>query len=435
MTPPVARAGSLSTTEHDVTERQDAARALLARPLLTNVRHPEPLALVRRHAAALKQMFAATLGYQLIVESTFARLIKPPLSQDTAARPALRTTGQPFLPRTYAYLALVSASLLANGTGGQVLLSALVEQVRADAVTAGLQLTDTYAESRHLVQALLVLLDWGVLSETDGTVAGWGARQDDALLDVHRSLVPHLLSGPLAELTSPVQLLAPDPDAVDTIGGPEQPRRSLRRKLAENPLVRREDLTVGERDVLSRERTELARVLDEAFGLTLEVRLEGALAYDTRGELTDVAFPSTGTVRHAALLLTDALLEDLQVTPDNSVRIHDTDVPGALAPWTLVEQHVRLLIERYGSAFSAAYVADPQLLTDEVVALLSSLSLARSVPAGLVLHPACGRYRPDPQRAAARTRTREAGQPGTDPSPEVGWALFPDLPADPTETR
>ncbi len=32
--------------------------------------------------------------------------------------------------------------------------------------------------------------------------------------------------------------------------------------------------------MLSRERTDLARHLDENFGLVLEVRAEGALAYD-----------------------------------------------------------------------------------------------------------------------------------------------------------
>lgn len=425
-------AGASSTAAHDATERQQAARALLLTPLLTASRQPEHLALVRRHAPALKQMFASVLGYQLVTESGFARLIKAPLSADTDPRPALRSTGQEFTPRTYTYLALLCAGLLSGSTGEQVLLSALVEQVRADAVTAGLSVDDSFGESRHLVQAIVLLLKWGVLTETDGTVAAWGARQEEALLDVHRPLLPHLLTGSLTDLTDPRQLL----DATGrTAAGPEQPRRSLRRKLVENPLVRREDLTDAERGVLSRERTELTRVLEDNFGLTLEVRAEGALAYDVDGELTDIPFPGTGTVRHVALLLVNALADDLKATADTTVDIGGRTVPGALAPWELVEQNVGLLLTQHGAAFSAQYVEDPARLRTEAIAMLDALSLTRSTPAGLALHPVTARYRPEPHRAPARTRAARrltgsatgeepdtlfaATDPATDPTPET----------------
>jgi len=421
-----AAAGPSSTAAHDATERQQAARALLLTPLLTAARQPEHLALVRRHTPALKQMFASVLGYPLVVESGFARLVKAPLSADTPPRPALRSTGQEFTPRTYTYLALLCAGLLSGSTGDQVLLSSLVEQVRADAVTAGLTVDDSFNESRHLVQAIVLLLEWGVLSETDGTVAAWGARQEEALLDVHRPLLPHLLTGSLADLTDPGQLL--DATARST-GGPEQPRRSLRRKLVENPLVRREDLTDAERDVLSRERTELTRVLEDNFGLTLEVRAEGALAYDVDGDLTDLPFPGTGTVRHVALLLVNALTDDLDVTTDSTVEIDGRTVPGALAPWDLVERNIALLLEQHGAAFSAQFAEDPARLQAEAVALLDALSMTRSTPDGLALHPVTARYRPEPHRAPARTRAarRLGGAAGTAADPD---ALFPSL--DPT---
>src|SRR5205085_4926348 len=111
--------------------------------------------------------------------------------------------------------------------------------------------------------AIQLLVDWGVLTETEGTVTSWGLRQEEALLDVHRALLPHLLAGSLADVTDPAVVTDPQWRSQP---GPEQPRRSLRRKLVENPLVRREDLTDAERDVLSRERTELARVLEDTFG-------------------------------------------------------------------------------------------------------------------------------------------------------------------------
>ena len=52
------------TASQAARERMDAARALLARPLLT-AEHPEELALVRLHAPALRSMFKAVLGYHL----------------------------------------------------------------------------------------------------------------------------------------------------------------------------------------------------------------------------------------------------------------------------------------------------------------------------------------------------------------------------------
>lgn len=403
---PATRAShtGVGTSTQDALERRQAARTLLAHPVLSSALHPEPMASIRRHAPALKQAFQSTLGYTLVVESSFARLVKHGVSADTSLRPALRSAGQPFTPRGYAYLALVSAALLAPGTGEQLLLSQLVEQVRADAVTAGVPVDDSHAESRQLVHAIQLLVDWGVLTETEGTVTSWGLRQEEALLDVHRVLLPHLLTGSLADVADPAVVTDPQ---WRSQGGVEQPRRSLRRKLVENPLVRRQDLTDAERDVLSRERTELARVLEDTFGLTLEVRLEGALAYDADGELSDIAFPGTGTVRHCALMLISALADDLKAGPESTVELDGRTVPGALAPWTLLEENVALLISRYGLAFGKSYTDDPAMLTDEIVSLLDAVSLARRTDDGLVLHPACGRYRPEPHTAPARTRAAQ----------------------------
>src|SRR4051812_16643453 len=99
------------------------------RPFVTAAGQPDHLALVRKHAPQLKKMFMTALGYQLVVESTFARLLKSPLSQDTVTRPVLSRSDKPFTSRTYAYLALVCASLLSSSTTDQVLKSSLVEQV------------------------------------------------------------------------------------------------------------------------------------------------------------------------------------------------------------------------------------------------------------------------------------------------------------------
>jgi len=389
------------TASHAAVERMDAARALLAHPLLTAA-HPEELALVRLHAPALRGTFKTVLGYSLIVESTFARLTKGPVSPDGPARPARRPDNNTFTPVTYTHLALLCAALLAPGSGEQTLISALIDQVRSDAATIGVQVGDTLPERRALVTAIGHLVTWGVLSETDGTATGWGERRDEALLTIHRAALRHLLARPLSGISHADDLLAVDPQLV------EQPRRSLRRKLVENPVVRREDLTDAERDVLSRERSELTRVLGENFGLMVEVRAEGALAYDSTGSVTDVAFPGSGTVKQAALLLLAMLIDLYQPAAGTTAVLDDGHVvPGIATAWDDVDRALATLSAQHRRAWGATRVDQPDRLREEVVTLLADLCLGTRTAAGLVIHPAAARYRPQahvapPTRAAQR---------------------------------
>ena len=170
-------ARQVSTAGMDAGQRRIAARHLLASPILTASRNPAELELVRRHAPALKSMFATQLGYALVAESTFARLVKAPLAASAPVRAARRGTGEtPFTARTYVLLALACGALLAPGVGEQILISALVDQVRADAAEQSVTVTDTIGDRRQLVAALKLLAGWGVVTETDGTLAGWGER-------------------------------------------------------------------------------------------------------------------------------------------------------------------------------------------------------------------------------------------------------------------
>jgi uncharacterized protein (TIGR02678 family) len=393
------------TASHAARDRREAARALLAQPLLTAA-HAEDLALVRLHAPALRSMFKSTLDYHLVVESTFARLVKGPVSTDGPARPARRPDNTAFTPMTYTLLSLLCGALLVPGTGEQILISALIEQVRSDAAIIGVQVGDTLPERRALVTAVGQLIGWGVLTETDGTAGGWGERRDEALLTIHRAVLPHLLARPLSGLGRVDDLLAPDPNLAD------QPRRSLRRKLIENPLVRREDLTDGERDVLSRERSELTRVLVENFGLALEVRAEGALTYDFTGNLTDIAFPGNGRIKQAALLLLGELIERRAPTTGSPAVLDDGEVvPGIAVTWDEVDAALAALATRHARAWGNALADQPGGLRAEVVTLLGELGLTRATTAGLVVHPAAARYRPQPRTAApTRAARRATGQ-------------------------
>ncbi|HST48717.1 TIGR02678 family protein [Jatrophihabitans sp.] len=394
---------SLGTTDRAARERVDAARALLARPILTRAGDPDLLALVRLHAQALRRAFGEYLGYTLVVEAGFARLIKGPLDADAPARPARRGDGQDFTPATYVFLALLCAALLAPDTGEQILISTLIEQVRADAVTLSIDITDQLPDRRRLVNALSLLVSWGVIEETDGTAVGWSERRDETLLTINRALLPHLLARPLLAADIPQDTWAIDEQLA------EQPRRSLRRKLVENPLVRREDLTDAEQDVLSRERTEQSRILEEYFGLTLEVRLEGALAYDSSSATTDIAFPGTGSVKQAALLLLAELTDRLE--PESGTAAVTDDgraVPGAAASLTVVDEVLAILTERHAKAWGADAVENPEGFRNSVLNVLNEVSLARTTSDGIIIHPASARYRPLPEASAPTRAARRA---------------------------
>jgi uncharacterized protein (TIGR02678 family) len=227
------------------------------------------------------------------------------------------------------------------------------------------------------------------VTETDGTLTGWGERpEDEALLSINRALLIHLLPSPLY----------PYETAEDTWArlNAEPPRRRLRQRLVENPAVFRAELPDDELDVLSRERSELARHLDENFGLVLEVRAEGALAYDPASEaggLTDIDFPGGGSTKQAALLL----LDELNATappPGSTVVIGGRAIPAFLVPWPRVDSVLGDLVTRHGGAWKDAYQQSPDILRTEVVNLLAALRLAGPADGGLAVFPFAARYQP-----------------------------------------
>ncbi|MFF2618991.1 TIGR02678 family protein [Kitasatospora sp. NPDC058046] len=393
-----------STSAHEAAERRQAARALLASPLLTAQRQPRELALVHRHHAALTGMFSRMLGYQLVVESGFARLVKGATGGGGPVRSVQLPRKAPLDGPGLAVLCLACAALLAPGTGGQILISELVEQIRADAVAAGVTLGEEQAGLRRVCSALEMLVAWGVLAETDGTVEEWRHRDEEALLTVNQAVLPHLLARRL-----PVAVQGAEELVRQAVPVVIEPRQALRRRLVENPLVRREELSAAEEEVLYRDRADVVRQLEENFGLGLEVRLEGALAFDLDGVLSDVEFPGTGTVRQAALLLIDSLVDGARPAAGQQAEADGALVPSLACEWAKVDEALARLVEQYGRAWAVEFVGDPARLRREVVALLESVSLARTTAGALLLHPAAARYRPKPS-AVARAARRGGGR-------------------------
>ncbi|MEV0503845.1 TIGR02678 family protein [Streptomyces spectabilis] len=386
-------------------ERRLAARALLGRPVLLASTHCEVLSLVHRHAVPLQHMFQQQLGYSLFIEASFARLVKH--TDAALAGPVRRVRlglRVPVPAVVYPLVCLAVAALLAPGVGGQVLISRLVDQMRQDAVGVGVEVSVYGSGRQPLARALQVLMLWGVLEEQDGTIEEWNAHEAEGLLNIRRGLLPYLLTRPLPVEEGDVpKLWAAHAYPV------QEPRQSLRRKLVENPVVRREDLSEAEREVLSRNRSEISRQLQENFGLGLEVRLEGLAAFDLEGSdtgLSDERFPGPGTVRQAALLLADALVAGAQPRGGCTAWLDGREVAGVSCAWRTVDQVLGTLVDRYSQVWAAKYVGNIPRLRREAVGLLEAMSLAASDKDGLVLYPAVGRYRPRTPDSASGGETR-----------------------------
>jgi uncharacterized protein (TIGR02678 family) len=402
-------------------EVRSAARLLLAHPLVTATGpHAADFRLVRAHADTLRDMFARTLGYRLIVEASFARLVKAGLGPG-AGRPLRTSTDRPFTPRMYAYLALALSALVT--APDQMLLSQLVTAVRAAAVDAGIDLGDaaSAAERRALAAALRQLVGWGVLAEVDGTVTTYADDADkEALLSVERDVARHLVGGPLRQASSPAELIA-----LAVAAGPGGPRHAVRRRLLETPVAYLDDLDVDSRAWLRREQRREERWYADAFGLDTEIRAEGVALVDPDDELTDLAFPGSGTVAQAALLAVGRLAAMLRPAPERpGTRRLTIGVP---VPDGALEEILAAVTAEYAKpcGWAQRYVEDPAALRAQVLALLGAMRLL--VPAGgqvadlsdargdattgLVLLAAAARYEPRPGAEPGARRARRARRP------------------------
>ncbi|WP_416975592.1 TIGR02678 family protein [Streptomyces sp. 4F14] len=327
---------------HDVAlaaERRAAARLLLAHPLITATGpHRDTFPLVRKHADWLAQRFQQVFGYRLLVEAGYARLFKAGLGPGSGHRLERPSTGTPFTPRTYAYLTLALSVLVTAPE--QLLLSQLVDGLKSAAVDAGLEITDSgrQTERRTLAAALRQLVDWGVLSETEGHVSAVAEEGGgEALLTVDRDIARAVVAGPLTRSRDGADLVrrAADPG----FGGP---RTYVRRRLVETPVVHLDDLTDAEREWLRTRQRRESQAFSELLGLEAEIRAEGIALIDPDAELTDLHLPGTGTVAQAALLLVERLVDRLR--PENPGRLAiGVPIPDVLLPVLLDG-----LIEEYG---------------------------------------------------------------------------------------
>jgi uncharacterized protein (TIGR02678 family) len=380
-------------------ERRRALRALLARPLLP-AHHPA-FALVRRHADPLRHWLSAEAGWDLQVESDFARLHKRAACHRDGTRPAgadYPAVDPPFSRRRYCLLCLALA-VLEKGEQ-QTALGRLGDQVMTAAtdpplVEAGLRLAlDNREERRDLVAVVRHLLALGVLTRVAGDENAFIQAAGDALYDVNR----RILSALLVTVKGPSMVaLAGDPGSTEgriaaltekfVPDTPEGYNRALRQRLTarllDDPVVYWEELEEAERAYLTSQRAAIAARIHAATGLHAEVRSEGIAMVDGAGDLTDCRLPSEGTDGHLALLAVTWLAQ----------KSADPEGPRSV-PRSELEARIREWIARYGRFWKKA-AREPgaeRELGRRTLQRLTALRLVELTPEAIHPLPAIGRY-------------------------------------------
>lgn len=382
-------------------ERQRAVRLLLRRPFVTAERpDADAFSLIRHHESDLRDWFRGQLGYRLLVDHEQARLFKC-RAPGALPRPARTRSGRAFDRRRYALLCLVLAALERSEL--QTILSALAEEVKLlAAATDGVAALDLErsTERRAFVDAVRFLVELDVLRETDGDDAAFVRGDGDVLYDVDSRRLAQILASPVPpSLTPSPEALAEETYPPTEEGKNLRLRHRLMRRLVEEPVLYFDELDDDERAYLTWQRAYLIRRLEEWTGLTVEVRREGLAAIDPEGRLSDVTFPATSNVAHAALLFADEFAQ----------RLRDDATP-AVPRGELVEIAERLFARhKWAKAYREA-ASGAELLLDHALEYLASLRLVRQQPEGV-----------EPLPAIARYRVASAGEGSSKGETPLGW--------------
>ncbi|NLU75519.1 TIGR02678 family protein [Streptomyces sp. HNM0575] len=412
-------------------EREEVARGirlLLARPLITERADRVAFDVIRRRKESLTKWFDYTCGWSLVVEPRrgYARLSKVRSTTD-ASRPArrLRSGKAPFDRRRYVLLCVVAAELLSVPVTTVGLLAE--RAVQATASDPALPSFDTMSRQERMafVDVLKLLESFGALLAVDGTTESFVDSADAKVLyRVDATLLMRLPAAPIgaSRLSVPpeeVSLrfeelltglarerryggMADDAGSSDSVAVSETQRNlwlrhSVLRRLFDDPVLYREDLTEDELAYLTSPtgRQILRRSVEQA-GFVLEERAEGFMLIDPDAVATDARFPDeSSTARVAALLLLE--------------RIHD--VPGGATPEQLSAIGSELLRQfpRWAKAYQSAEGA--QRLADDAVAVLCDFGLAQRIGDRTIVRPAAHRYRlVEATTAAAADSTDVEGQ-------------------------
>lgn len=387
---------SISAQERD--ERQRAIRALLSRPILSpEGATSEAFLLVQKHRDWLRPWFAHHPGWQLMLDSEAARLVKRPARLDDATRPCRDpNSGAALSRRAYVILCLALASLVRADRQTTLvrLRDSIVSLVRAEPrfEEAGVRVELEHQESRRdMVHAIRLLLEWGVLKRVQGEEERFIKDADvDALYNVHRPVLARLLAANrppslVADEGFEERLRALAEDDM-TAQSDELANRRMRvrffRQLLDDPVLYYNELTQQEREYLDRQRGSILPEIESATGLVREVRAEGIAMVDPSGSMTDYGIPEEGTDGHLTLLLATFLAGRLR------------DSAGASVTCDALVAKTRDMIARHSKHWRRDVIEPGQdrALTRRVIDRLCALGLVRRDGDLLYPLPAIGRY-------------------------------------------
>jgi uncharacterized protein (TIGR02678 family) len=382
-------ADALSASRSD--EFRRAARALLRRPILRAAGpESEDFTLVRRHASELRTWFDRNTGWQLVVDSEVARLVKTVATTADHTHPARDVRSkQPFGRRRYVLLCLALATL--ERADAQITLGRLAEQVvlaAADPDLAGAGVTFTLQgreERTDLASVVRLLLDLGVLGRVAGDEDAFVKDTGDVLYDVERRVLAGLLAAPRGPSTVQATtfedrlaaLTAELPPTTDELRN-QRIRQRLTRQLLDEPVLYYDELTEAEFAYLTGQRGAITARITELTGLKAEVRAEGVAMVDPADDLTDVRMPESGTEGHVTLLLAEYL----------------TGTAGRAVPLTELHAKVREFATENRSYWrrSSAEPGAESELTKVALARLEALRLITLTTETVTARPALSRY-------------------------------------------
>jgi uncharacterized protein (TIGR02678 family) len=393
-----------------IAEREEVARGvrlLLATPLISERAAPDVFDLVRRRREPIAKWFDYYCGWHLQVEPRlgYVRLVKVRAQADPS-RPARRARSgrAPFDRRRYTLLCLVAAELLAAPVTTIGLLADKITQATAADPLIDAFDTSVRGERMAYVDVLRMLESFGAIEVVDGSTEAFvGTETAKVLYRVDTTLLMRLLAAP----NGPSQFSLPPeeiplrfeellaalrrerrygeaPDAAHAADGASDVQRnlwlrhSIFRRLVDDPVVYREDLSAAELTYLSSPTgRQLLRRAAEQGGFLLEERAEGVLFVDPDGFATDSKFPDdSSNAKVAALLFLDVV----------------TASPAGVAPEQLNAEADRLL--REFPRWAKGYRGDDgrEQLVADAVSVLFEFGLVRFSGEVVVALPAASRY-------------------------------------------
>lgn len=373
--------------ESRLADRRRALRALLARPVLAARGEGESdYRLVRRFEPELREWLDANTGWRLTVDATVARLHKRIAGRDGTRGLADRQR-RPFTRRRYVLLALGLAIL--ERAGAQITLGRLADDVIGELgdprlVAAGVEFTLSGRDERaDIVAVVRFLLALGALRRVEGDEERFVETGADVLYDIEHGVVgvalqtaraPSMIDEGDAESRLAAVTEVPYGDTGDARN--RAVRRSLTRRLLDDPVLEYDTLDDEERAYLMGQRRFITDRITEATGLVPEVRAEGIAMLDPEDRLTDVRMPEGGAPGHLALLVATRLADVGQMSRSQVVGYVDE----------LCQSHATL----WGSTIRAR--PRPELAA-EAIDRLHALSLVRIDVDEVVARPVLLRFR------------------------------------------